>query len=148
LYSVEYFELARGALNDGGILLQWIGHRDALHYQLIMRTFLQVFPFATLWADGTFIVGSTVPLEIRRDAIERKLAEAHMRDALASIGITDVESVLRLYTAGPVEMRTFVGDGLVLTDDRPLMEYHRSLPSGNRPLDLSGLKGDVTELLG
>jgi spermidine synthase len=147
LYSVEYFDIARRALNDGGILLQWIGHRDALHYQLIMRTFLQAFPSATLWADGTLMVGSLGPLEIRRDAIEQKLADAHLRRELSSIGVTDVESVPRLYTAGPEEMRRFVGDGPVLTDDRPLLEYHRSLPEATRALDLSGVRGDVAEVL-
>jgi spermidine synthase len=112
-----------------------------------MRTFLQVFPFATLWADGTLMVGSYRPLEIRRDAIEQKLADAHLRRELSSIGVTDVESLRRLYTAGPEEMRRFVGEGPVLTDDRPLLEYHRSLPADNRALDLSGVRGDVAEVL-
>ena len=41
------------------------------------------------------------------------------------------------YTAGADEMRRFVGPGPLLTDDRPLLEYHRSLPhSDDRPLDL------------
>jgi spermidine synthase len=112
-----------------------------------MRTFLRVFPSATLWAGGTLLIGSTGPLEISRDAIERKLTDVHLRPELSSIGVTDVDSVLRLYTAGPAEMRRFVGDGPVLTDDRPLLEYHRSLPAGEHPLDLSALRGDVREVL-
>ena len=43
-------------------------------------------------------------------------------------------------------MRAFVGDGPWLTDDRPLVEYHRSLPPDPRPLDLSVIKGSVDEL--
>ena len=48
LYSREYFMLARRVLRDGGLMLQWIGHRDEEHYRLIMRTFLDVFPDADL----------------------------------------------------------------------------------------------------
>ena len=52
LYSREYFTLVRHALKDNGLALQWIGHRPPTQYKLIMRTFLDVFPDATLWFDG------------------------------------------------------------------------------------------------
>jgi hypothetical protein len=69
---------------------------------------------------------------------------------------TYVERKLRLHmtktrrrrsTAGPEEMRRFVGPGPILTDDLPLLEYHRSLRNGGRAVDLSSLRGDVTRLL-
>ncbi len=44
----EYFALAHEALAEGGLMLQWIGHREATQYTLIMRTFLNIFPDATL----------------------------------------------------------------------------------------------------
>jgi spermidine synthase len=147
LYSVEYFTLARRALKPGGLMLQWIGHREELHYTLIARTFLDVFPDATVWADGSLLVGSLAPLEIRREALARKLADPRVRAAASSVGIVDVESVLRLYTAGPEELRRFVGSGPELTDDRPLLEYHRSLPKDVRTVDLSRLRGDVSRLV-
>jgi spermidine synthase len=147
LYSVEYFRLARSALNRDGLMLQWIGHRDETQYTLIVRTFLRVFPHATAWVDGSLLVGSLVPLEIRPEVIERKLAVPRVQDAVSSVGVADVESLLRLYTAGPDEIRRFVGEGLVLADDRPLVEYHRSLPAADQPLDLSSLRGDVSEVL-
>jgi hypothetical protein len=53
--------------------------------------------------------------------------------------------VLALYVAGPEELRAFAGDGALLTDDKPLVEYFRSLPTaGRRMVDLSSLKGDVS----
>jgi spermidine synthase len=147
LYSEEYFRLARRALQPDGLLLQWIGHREEAHYKLIMRTFLSVFPHATIWADGSLLVGAKAPLRIDRQTIERKLEIPAVREAVASVGIVDAESLLRLYTAGPEAMRQFVGGGPVLSDDRPLVEYHRSLPRGSRPLDLSPLRSDVSEIL-
>ena len=144
LYSVEYFRLARGVLREDGLMLQWIGHREETHYRLIMRTFLAVFPDATLWSGGTLMVGSPRPLRLSRSAIARRVADPHAREGLSLVGLDSVEAVLARYSAGPEEMRRFAGDGPVLTDDRPLLEYHRSLPGRDRPVDLSSLRGDVT----
>jgi spermidine synthase len=146
LYSLEYFTLARQALKPGGLMLQWIGHREEDHYKLIARTFLRVFPEATVWVDGSLLVGSLEPLEIRPEVLARKLTDPRIRAAASTVGIVDADSILRLYTAGPRELRPFIGDGPELTDDQPLLEYHRSLPP-TATLDLSGLRGDVSRLL-
>jgi spermidine synthase len=143
LYSREYFQLARGVLNEGGLMLQWIGDRDEEHYKLIMRTFLDVFPEATLWSGGTLMVGAIAPLRISRDAVERQLADAGLRLALARVALDSYDALLARYTAGPDEMRSFVGNGPLLTDDRPLLEYHRSIVSSGRVADTSGLRGSV-----
>ena len=45
--------------------------------------------------------------------------------------------------AGPDELRQFVGDGPILTDDRPMVEYFFSLPR-DRDVNLSGVRGNVT----
>ena len=50
---------------------------------------------------------------------------------------------LKLFVAGPDELRQFVGDGPVLTDDKPMVEYFLSLPR-DRDVNLSGVRGDVT----
>ncbi len=49
VYSREYFSLVRRALREDGVVLQWIGQRPTAEYTLIMRTFVSVFPHATLW---------------------------------------------------------------------------------------------------
>lgn len=146
LYSREYFELVRRALQPGGLTLQWIGHREKAHYTLIMRTFLEVFPHATLWLDGQLMVGSVEPLRLDRGAFEAKRQHPETRQAMADVGLESFETLRSWYTAGPFEMRAFVGEGPVLTDDRPLVEYHRSLPAGHEPLDLSTLRGAVEDL--
>lgn len=147
LYSREYFTLARSVLREGGLMLQWIGHREAEHYRLIMRTFLDVFPESTLWSDGTLMVGSPRPLQISRAAVERQLADPGLRAALAEVGLDSFEALRGRYTAGADAMRAFVGEGPILTDDRPLLEYHRSLEGSGQPIDVSALSGDVDPLI-
>jgi spermidine synthase len=144
LYSIEYFTSARRVLREGGLMMQWIGQREDAHYKLIMRTFLQVFPYTTLWSNGTLMIGSVRPLLISRESFERQQAAPDVRFGFALVGLDSFEALLARYTAGPDEMRRFVGDGPVLTDDRPLLEFHRSLRADGRPVDVSALRGDVS----
>jgi spermidine synthase len=145
VYSREYFTLVRNALKDDGVVLQWIGHRPRVEYTLIMRTFLDVFPDATLWYDANFMVGTRRPLTLDPGAVDRLRETPQIREALNAVGLTSWEVLRSWYTAGPGEMRAFAGDGPLLTDDRPLVEYHHWLPRPDEqpPLDLSPLKGDA-----
>ena len=85
IYSVEYFRLARSALADDGLILQWVGTGDANRYKLIARTFLSVFPETTVWADGTLMVGSKGPFHFDAEGLQRKL-----QDLACSGGVRDV----------------------------------------------------------
>jgi len=141
LYSAEYYRLAKRVLAPGGLMLQWIGHRTESQYRLMVRTFLEVFPHTTAWEGGTLLVGTTGPLTLDPKRFEEKLAAEGTRNALALIGLRSFEDLLNRYTAGPDELRAFVGPGLLLTDNRPLVEYHRSLPANEPEIDTSGLEG-------
>lgn len=147
VYSREYFELARNALKDDGVMLQWIGNRPKVEYDLIMRTFVTVFPDATLWNGGTLMVGTRRPLTISRAAYERKLQDPDTFAALASAGLQSYDALLGAYSGDADAMRAFVGDGPLLTDDRPLLEYHKSLPARGGEVDLSSFRGQGRERL-
>lgn len=141
LYSVEYFRLMRGVLKPGGLAMQWTTGTDA-EYKLIARTFLSVFPETTVWGDGSLLVGSVEPLRLRRSDFERKLRTAGSAQGLHDLNVEAFDRLLAAYVAGPDELRAFVGEGPLLTDDRPLVEYFLSLPR-DRDVDTSRLKGDV-----
>jgi spermidine synthase len=143
LYSVEYYRLMRRVLNTRGIALQWIGSAGETEYKMIMRTFVTVFPHTTLWHGGTLMVGSSRPLVLEEEAFLRKQASARSRAALDSMGFKTFEALLSQFNAGPAEIRTFLGEGPILTDDRPLTEYFLSLPQNDTPVDVSKLHGDV-----
>ncbi len=149
VYSKEYFTLVRNALHEDGVVLQWIGLRPFVEYTLIMRTFLEVFPHATLWYDANFMVGTLKPLSIDPAALDRLRLQPETREALDAVGLKKFENLRSWFTAGPDEMRAFVGAGPVLTDDRPLVEYHHWLPRPEEqpPLNVSALKGDVNRFI-
>jgi spermidine synthase len=141
LYSREYFELARRVLNDDGFMLQWVGGLPETHQKALVRTFLSVYPDATLW-QHSLMIGSKRPLQLRAAELERKLRDRATADALALIGIRSFSDLLGQYVAGPDELRAHVGDGLILTDDRPAVEYFLSLPNDGQGT-LDRLRGDV-----
>lgn len=145
VYSREYFEHARDSLEDDGIMLQWIGHRPEVEYRLIMRTFLEVFPDATLWNGGTLMAGTRQPLRVSRTAFDRKMRDASTAAALRLIGLDSYDALLGSYSADARAMRAFVGHGPVLTDDHPRLEYHRSLPDGDALADLAAFRGERRE---
>ena len=145
IYSREYFSLVRKALKPDGLIMQWVAGTDAEH-KTIVRTFLSVFPNTTLWGDGTIMIGSIQPLKIGRGDYEWKRQWPGRRQALDALGANTWEKLLALYVAGPEELRRYVGDGPILTDDRPLAEYFLSLPR-DKGMDLTGVRGDVRQIV-
>jgi spermidine synthase len=141
VYSQEYFELVRGALKPGGMVMQWVWGTEA-EYRTIARTFLSVFPNTTIWIDGSLLLGSVEPLELRKADFGWKRQLPGRKGAMDELGLETFERLLALYKAGPDELRQYLGLGPVLTDDRPLAEYFLSLPRDREP-DLSGVTGDV-----
>jgi spermidine synthase len=131
LYSREYFELVRRSLADSGLVMQWNGADTATEYKLLLRTFLSVFPHTTLWAGGGLMLGSTGPFTISRTNYEvrRKTFEQFP---------WDLATLKRIYTAGPQEAKAFAGEGPLLSDDRPVIEYFLSLPKNDGPGGYTG----------
>ncbi|MGH9331301.1 MAG: spermidine synthase, partial [Vicinamibacterales bacterium] len=145
VYSREYFTLVREALDDDGIAVQWVAGTEQ-EYKLIMRTFLSVFPHTTLWADGSLMVGSLGPLQLKAADFDWKLAVPDARSVLQELGFSSFEALVSRYRGGPDELRALVGPGPVLTDDRPLVEYFLALDR-QRTIDLSGLRPDPRAIL-
>jgi spermidine synthase len=144
LYSQEYYQLVRDALADGGLALQWNGGETDFEFKLLMRTFLSVFPHTTLWGDGSLMLGSTRPFTLSQSGFEaRRRQDPHF----AAVFDWELATMRRLYVAGPETLKAFVGEGPILTDDKPLIEYFLSLPPGSPPPDMRALTGRFEDVL-
>jgi len=125
LYSYEYFESARRALKPGGIMIQWLGSPATDGYKWTLNTFRKTFPYTTLWINGDVGIGSNEPqppLDVAR--LERFLADPALRPVLEDAGLGNIEAIVGLRA---VQSNT-MGDGPLLTDDRPVLEYFATLP--------------------
>ena len=143
LYSREYHQLVRNALGQGGLALQWNGGETETEFKMLMRTFMTVFPYTTLWGDGSLMLGSLEPFELSQSAFEARRRQPGFTDLFD----WDIATMRRLYVAGPEALRAFVGEGPILTDDRPVIEYFLSLPKNDPPPDLRPLTGRFEDVL-
>ncbi|MCS6802028.1 MAG: fused MFS/spermidine synthase [Chloroflexota bacterium] len=137
LYSADYYRLARQALRDDGMMVQWID--DTLPeyaYKLMVRTFLTVFPETTMWFNGSVLIGTKQPLRLDRLTVEENLQQPGPRQHLARLGFHNSYDVLREYVAGPDEIRAYVGEGPIITDRHPSIEFMRTLPTDGGVADL------------
>ena len=141
LYSKEYYELVRHSLAEGGLALQWNLADSMTEYKVLLRTFVSVFPYTTLWADGGLMLGSTKPFTISQSGYEAR------RKGFDFLN-WDLATLKRIYSAGPEEIREFLGDsGPLLTDDKPVIEYFLSLPKNDLPGGYTGKLGVFEKLL-
>ena len=90
--------------------------------------------------NGSLLIGSIQPLRFDELALAEAFAAAALQPSLAAAGFHDADSLIGQYFAGPEDLRRFLGEGPILTDDRPMLEYYLSLPRDERPLDPSGLQ--------
>jgi spermidine synthase len=147
LYSLEYYTLARQALKEDGVMIQWIDQRlPENQYQMLLRTFLRAFPYATAWADGAFFVGSESPYAIDRRLLGERLT-SRAPGAAGRSGVGAPEDVLRLFTATDEELRRYAGEGPIVTDDHPYIEFFRSLPADPHAPDPAVFRRDPSPLL-
>jgi spermidine synthase len=134
LYSVEYYNLARRSLAEGGVMLQWV-NRDLPEEQhkLLMRTFLAAFPHVSLWFDGSLLIGSERPIDPSMPWADRKLDWPLSKAALQQVNIRRPEDIRALYQADRADIERYVGPGPIIRDDQPRLEYFLGLSSNSGP---------------
>ena len=126
LYSYEYFESARRALNPGGIMVQWLGSPSSDAYRWTLATFRRVFPHVSLWIGrGDVGVGSMTPqAPLDRARLERLFEDQALARALRHAGLESPDKLLALRIS---DAHASPHDP-ILTDDRPVLEYFLTLP--------------------
>ncbi len=123
LYTRQFYELSKRVLRPGGIFVQWLPYHqvDNANLKTIVRTFLHVYPRATLWLTRfkgyTLLVGTLAPLNIdvarlearfRDPAIQQDLAEAHVATPWQFLeGFVMAPDTLRRYSAGVERLNTY-----------------------------------------
>lgn len=128
-YSQDFLAVCRERLAPGGYLVQWLPlfHLRHEHVRVVIRAFLNVFPEATLWYDGTAVL-----LVGRRDApvrvpLARFLQRARIEGVQDNLRLIDSPHPLCLlatYVWGSEELARFIdADVPANTDDRPYLEY-------------------------
>ncbi|HXI80927.1 MAG TPA: fused MFS/spermidine synthase [Verrucomicrobiae bacterium] len=134
--SLEYYRAGHDHLTPGGIMMQWVPTGDATLYELKAhyRTFRSVFAHVTLVKGpggyGVYMLGSDAPMAFDDATIAEVLNRPGILDDISSAYDSPEHTVdgwvrqidsLRGLSDGEID--AYVGDGPLITDDRPLPEY-------------------------
>ena len=141
LYSLEYLSAVARSLAPSGIMVQWVSPGTAFEHALIVRTFLAAFPQTTLWLGGDLLIGSPSQFQLSRAELEARLSDPPARASLAEVGFNHAQDVLAQFRGTSSQLHAYAGEGPILTDDHPLLEYFQSQSIPMEPPDLSLFNG-------
>ena len=153
--SLEFYQAAKARLNPGGVMVQWVPYGQTLDEFLAhVRTFEQVFANVRVIAGaggyGFYMVGSDGSVDFDPALMAATMERPGLLDDINSAPDSKGRSVEQwvqtlqdnTWAAGD-QLRAAVGDGPLITDDRPLPEYFllRRLSNPNAPrMTFGGLK--------
>jgi len=127
LYTREFYELCLERLKEGGIMVQWLPLHglSEFDYRILLRTFLSVFPHTSLWLfnEYTLMMGTTDPLRVDFVRLKARMEEPVVREDLSSVNLEDPVALVSSLVMGEREVRAFVGEGPINSDDHPYISF-------------------------
>ena len=144
LYTEEFYRLCRERLKSGGLFAQWLPLHGLTEdgYRMILRTFHEVFPHASLWVteDYSVMLGAPDGLAIDLRLLEERLGRPEVRASLAEVDLDEPFSFLANLTLDERAFAAYAGEGRTNTDNRPWISFAsrmRSGGAGGMPVSLS-----------
>ncbi|WJK07032.1 fused MFS/spermidine synthase [Pseudomonas fluorescens] len=128
LYSRDFYQLAASRLEKQGLVAQWLPlpTQNIDDSRSLVRSFLDVFPYATLWTSEfheMLLVGSLTPIELDAEKITRRLQQDSVRGALQDVGIGSAAALMSTWVTDRAGLERFAADAPAVTDDQPRIEY-------------------------
>jgi len=129
LYTLEYFEIMRGALSADGVAAAWlpVGGLSFNDLRTLIATFDDVFPNTTAWYFTQFpthfiiLVGTPEPTLVNLRELKEKIAE--VETDLRSLSVDNVYKLGSMLLLGESDIDSLVDGAPIHTDNRPILEY-------------------------
>ena len=130
LYSTDFYRLAGRRLEPNGLLAQWlpISTQNDEDTRSLVRSFLDVFPYATLWSTElheVLLVGSYQPIELNANQIARRFTQSEVNTSLGAVGISSPAALLATWVTGREGLERYAANSRPVTDNDPRIEYSR-----------------------
>ena len=131
LYSADFYRWCKRILTEDGIICQRIPFKrlPETHLKIIVRTFMAVFPNATIWykytPDFALLIGTPERLKINYQRLMERVQVPRIHEALTADDL-DGMALLDSFMMGERAVRAYAGDGPIHTDDHPRMEFFQS----------------------
>jgi len=129
LYSVEFYQACQERLSSDGLLTIWLPYHlmSEDDVKMVVRTFQEVFPHATLWYSLTrhyyLLVGTQQPLSIDLERLQGRMLRPEINQELQPMGMNDAYDILACLLLGESGLRVYASGGPLNTDNHPRLEY-------------------------
>lgn len=129
LFTREYFKSAGDRLNRGGVFCCWLQayRMRPQEFETVIKTFLDVFPNATMWESiqgiDYILVGKKEPYLFDFKEVQRRLENPAVKDDLKRIEVNDISRFFSFFFMSPGSLADVSGDAEIHTDDRLQLEY-------------------------
>jgi spermidine synthase len=129
LYTLEFYRMLEKRLSDRGLVAQWLPFHLLSDSEMRMttRTFMQVFPHATLWLSPIrhhgLLVATREKLQIDWQSLSGKLEREGVRSELGLLGVREPMDVLAWFVMGEERLTEYVEGARLNTDDHPYLEF-------------------------
>ena len=159
LYTREFLELCKSRINKDGVVCLWLPPAAGSELIMIMKTFVNVFPGASLWggidSPGFYLIGGHRPFGQTEEDIKKLVKRlSAIPDLSEWQGYYKNENVLKnLYLLGPDAFSKLVKNVPEVTDDHPYTEFPlwRGVLTHNVPImnagfirqNLEKLRGEI-----
>lgn len=150
LYSSDFYQLAAARLNPNGLVAQWLPlpTQNNDDTRSLVRSFLDVFPHATLWTTELhemLLIGSREPIELDVARITARFNQPEVAAALREVGVASPAALLATWITDRAGLERYAGNALPTTDDDPRIEYGSWVLPGEFPQTLLDLMDQRTE---
>jgi len=128
LYSTDFYRLAASRLQPQGLVAQWLPlpTQNIEDTRALVRSFLDVFPHATLWSTELHemvLVGSLDPIVLDVPRIAERMRRPETAAALREVGVASPAALLATWVTDRAGLERFAADAAPVTDDHPRIEF-------------------------
>ena len=138
LYTTEYFKLAAGRLNPGGVICQWLPLYELTNTDLrsVVKSFRENFKYAMIWMthDDAELVGSNSPIVIDEQDLAKRIAEPGVLRDLERVKMGSAADFLSYFIMGTEGTHAYSSRGTINTDDNLYLEFSAPESIGNTSL--------------
>ena len=128
LFSLEHYQTVSKRLKPGGIICQWLHayNLSSTDVAMIVKTFRQVFPNATLWVSDfpdLLLIGSNDPYTINLESMQKEFHNPLVAQDLRAHGVIDAEGLISSYWLGEQELGRLSQKAKINSDNHPYLEF-------------------------
>ena len=133
LYTQDHYELIRKRLTQHGFFTQWlpVSQLNQDVNRSAVKAFVNAFPHSILvsgYRNNLILMGSPSPFRFDSRALQRRIdSNASLKRDLESISASHPTEIIGAFVMGEQGLEEYAAHVDPVTDDRPVMEYSKSL---------------------